>query len=190
MCIRDRGSCTTDTNSCLPLSQDGSGGTLARPDTEFTWFTLDPADPNDANEDPDQDGNWDCSGAGCNYEAYTNFQEFYAITTSDYSSPNAVRLSGLTHEGMPVSEGWQFRASILGLGQSNELVLNYLKIDKFGGPDNQYAYIVDDKDTNYLIVDASDDVVLMAGNRTDAWDIYYAGSPGTPPVRDLSLIHI
>ena len=34
-------------------------------------------------------------------------------------------------------------------------------------------------------MDASDDVVLMAGNRTDAWDIYYAGSPGTPPVRDV-----
>ena len=56
---------TTDTSSCLPLSQDGSGGTLARPDTEFAWFTLDPADPDDANLDPDQDGNWDCSGAGC-----------------------------------------------------------------------------------------------------------------------------
>ena len=73
------GSCTTDTNSCLPLSQDGSGGTLARPDTEFTWFTLDPADPDDANQDPDQDGNWDCSGAGCSYEAYTNFQELSLI---------------------------------------------------------------------------------------------------------------
>ncbi|MEC8151711.1 MAG: hypothetical protein VX068_03600, partial [Candidatus Thermoplasmatota archaeon] len=55
------GPCTTDTSSCLPLSQDGSGGTLARPDTEFAWFTLDPADPDDANLDPDQDGNWDCS---------------------------------------------------------------------------------------------------------------------------------
>ena len=60
---------------------------------------------------------------------------------------------------------------------ANELVLNYLKLDKFGGPDNQYGYIVDDKDTNFLIVDPSDDVVLMAGNRTDAWEIYYQGSP-------------
>ena len=179
------GPCTTDTNSCLPLSQDGSGGTLARPDTEFTWFTLDPADATDANLDPDQDGNWDCSGAGCVYESYTNFQEFYAITNSDYSSPNAVRLSGLTYDGMPVTEGWQFRAAMLGLGQPNELVLNYLKLDKFGGPDNQYGYIVDDKDTNFLIVDPSDDLVLMAGNRTDAWEIYYQGSPNTPPVRNV-----
>ena len=141
-----------------------------------------PCGPRRRQPRPDQTA-IDCS-SGCSYEAYTNFQEFYAITTSEYASPNAVRLSGLTHDGMPVS-GWQFRASILGLGQSNELVLNYLKLDKFGGPDNQYAYIVDDKDTNFLIVDPSDDVVLMAGNRTDAWDIYYAGSPDTPPVRNV-----
>ena len=25
----------------------------------------------------------------------------------------------------------------------------------------------------------------MAGNLTDAWDIYYAGSPDTPPVRNV-----
>ena len=179
------GACNTDTNSCLPLSQDGSGGTLARPDLDYAWFTLNPSDPNDANLDPDQDGNWDCSGAGCVYEPYTNFQEFYAITTSEYSSPNAVRLSGLTHDGAPVTEGWQFRAAILGLGQSNELVLNYLKLDKFAGMDRQYGYIVDDRDTNFLTVDASDDVVQMAGNRTDLWEIYYAGSPNTAPVREV-----
>ena len=40
--------------------------------------TFDPRDPLDANEDPDQDGNWDCSGATCEYTAYTNFMEFYA----------------------------------------------------------------------------------------------------------------
>lgn len=179
------GPCDTSTNSCLPLSQDGSGGTLGRPDLEFTWFTMDPADPDDANEDPDQDGNWDCSGAGCNYEPYTNFQEFYAITLSEYSSPNAVRLSTLTYQGSPVTEGWQFRAAILGLGQSNELVLNYLKLDQYSGIDRQYGYIVNDYDTNFLTVDASDDVILMAGNLTDAWDIYYQGSPNTPPVRNV-----
>ena len=179
------GPCDTSTNSCLPLSQDGSGGTLGRPDLEFTWFTMDPADADDANQDPDQDGNWDCSGAGCNYEPYTNFQEFYAITLSEYSSPNAVRLSGLTHQGSPVTEGWQFRAAILGLGQPNELVLNYLKLDQFSGIDRQYGYIVNDYDTNFLTVDPSDDVILMAGNLTDAWDIYYQGSPNTPPVRKV-----
>ena len=179
------GPCDTSTTSCLPLSQDGSGGTLSRPDLEFTWFTMNPSDPNDANLDPDQDGNWDCSGAGCNYESYTNFQEFYAITTSEYASPNAVRLSGLTHEGVPVTEGWQFRAALLGLGQTNELTLNYLKLDKYAGMDRQYGYVVDDGDTNFLIVDPSDDTILMAGNRTDAWDIYYSGSPNTAPVRNV-----
>ena len=179
------GPCDTSTTSCLPLSQDGSGGTLSRPDLEFTWFTMDPSDPNDANFDPDQDGNWDCSGAGCTYESYSNFQEFYAITANDYSSPNAVRLSGLTYDGAPVTEGWQFRAALLGLGQTNELTLNYLKLDKYAGMDRQYGFVVDDGDTNFLIVDPSDDVVLMAGNRTDAWEIYYSGSPNTPPVRNV-----
>ena len=94
-----------------------------------------------------------------------------------------------------MTEGWQFRAALLGLGQTNELTLNYLKLDKYAGMDRQYGFIVDDGDTNFLIVDPSDDVVLMAGNRTDAWEIYYSGSPNTPPVRnvgehELSLIHI
>lgn len=179
------GPCGASTTSCLPLSQ-GSGGVLSRPDVAMTWFTLDPADATDANLDPDQDGNWDCSGAGgCVYEAYTNFQEFYAITTSEYASPNAVRLSGLTYQGSPVTEGWQFRASLLGLGQNNELVLNYLKLDKYAGMDRQYGYIVDDMDDDFLTVDASDDVILLAGNRTDQWDIYYASSPNTPPIRNV-----
>jgi len=59
------GVCTTDTNSCLPLSQQGAEGILSRPDLSFIWFTMNPADHLDANFDPDQDGNWDCSGAGC-----------------------------------------------------------------------------------------------------------------------------
>ena len=43
------GPCDTDTNSCLPLSQQGADGILSRPDLTYTWFTLDPADPLDAN---------------------------------------------------------------------------------------------------------------------------------------------
>ena len=53
---------------------------------KYTWFTLDPADPVDANYDPDNDGNYDCSGAGYSYEPYTNFQEFYMITDEDLTS--------------------------------------------------------------------------------------------------------
>ena len=105
---------------------------------------------------------------------------------SEYSSPNAVKVRAAPHaRRCSVTEGWQFRAAILGLGQSNELVLNYLKLDKFAGMDRQYGYIVDDRDTNFLTVDASDDVVQMAGNRTDLWEIYYAGSPNTAPVREV-----
>ena len=84
-----------------------------------------------------------------------------------------------------MTEGWQFRAALLGLGQTNELTLNYLKLDKYAGMDRQYGYVVDDGDTNFLIVDPSDDTILMAGNRTDAWDIYYSGSPNTAPVRNV-----
>ena len=79
---------------------------------------MNPADPLDANFDPDQDGNWDCTGAGCVYEPYTNFQEFYAITTSDLSSPNAVRLSGLIYDGEIVLEWWQLRAALLKLDEN------------------------------------------------------------------------
>lgn len=179
------GACDTTTMSCLPLSQQGAEGTLSRPDLAFTWFTLDPTDPVDANYDPDMDGNWDCSGAGCNYESYTNFQEFYAITDNDLTSPNAVRLSGMVYQGAPVTEWWQLRGALLHIGLFDESTSNYLKMDKSNGADIRYAYVVDDKDTNYLLQDSSDDEILLAGNRTDLWEIYYAGSPNTAPVRSV-----
>ena len=50
----------------------------------------------------------------------TNFQEYFAITSEQLSSPNAVRLSGLTFEGEVIQEGWQLRALLLGLGQWDE----------------------------------------------------------------------
>ena len=122
------GACDTSTNSCLPLSLNA--GTLERPELSLTWFTMDPRDAVDANDDADQDGNWDCSGVGCVYEPYTNFQEYFAITNEQLSSPNAVRLSGLTYQGEVIQEGWQLRALLLGLGQWDESVKNYLKMDK------------------------------------------------------------
>ena len=102
----------------------------------------------------------------------------------EYSSPNAVRLSGLTLNGTIVTEWWQLRQAILGIGQSNELVLNYLKLDKYAGMDFQYGYVVDDMDLNFLEINASDDIIILAGNKTDQWDIYYEQSPNTAPVRD------
>ena len=177
------GACTTDTTSCRPLSIDT--GSLARPNLAFTWFSMDPRDATDANEDHDQDGNWDCSGAGCVYTPYTAFQEFYAITDPVLSSPNAVRLAGLVHDGEGISEGWQLRAHLLGLGSWDENVRNYLKMDQLGTSDQRFVWILDDNDQDFLIIDESDDEVLAAGNRTDPWDIFYTGSPQTSPVRSV-----
>ena len=138
------GACTTDTTSCRPLSIDT--GSLARPNLAFTWFSMDPRDATDANEDHDQDGNWDCSGAGCVYTPYTAFQEFYAITDPVLSSPNAVRLAGLVHDGEGIREGWQLRAHLLGLGSWDENVRNYLKMDQLGNSDQRFVWILDDND--------------------------------------------
>ena len=175
------GACDTSTNSCLPLSLNA--GTLERPELSFTWFTMDPRDAVDANEDADQDGNWDCSGVGCAYEPYTNFQEYFAITNEQLSSPNAVRLSGLTFQGEVVEEGWQLRALLLGLGQWDEGLKNYLKMDKSQSSDFRYAYIVNDNDNDFLVQDSSNHDILCGGNLTDSWEIYYTGAPNTAPVR-------
>ena len=173
--------CDTDTISCLPLS--ANSGQLSRPDLEFAWFTLNPADPVDANYDPDNDGNWDCSGASCSYEPYTNFQEFYALTDEDLTSPNAVRLSPLIYQGSPVEEWWQFRGYMLGLGTNSEATSNYLKMDKQSSTDFRYVLIIDDNDEFFLTLDETDDVVITSGEWTDQWEIYYASSPFTSPVR-------
>ncbi|MBF15108.1 MAG: hypothetical protein CMA97_06310 [Euryarchaeota archaeon] len=175
------GACDTSTNSCLPLSLNA--GTLERPELSFTWFTMDPRDAIDANDDADQDGNWDCSGVGCVYEPYTNFQEYFAITNEQLSSPNAVRLSGLTFQGEVIQEGWQLRALLLGIGQWDESVKNYLKMDKSQSTDFRYAYLVNDNDIEFLVQDTSNHVVLCGGNLTDPWEIYYTGAPNTAPVR-------
>ena len=173
--------CDTNTISCLPLSINGDK--LSRPQLEFTWFTLDPADPVDANYDPDNDGNYDCSGAGCSYEAYTNFQEFFTLTDVDLTSPNAVRLAPLVYEGNPVDEWWQFRGYLLGLGTPSEATSNYLKMDKQSSTDFRYVLIVDDNDDDFLTLNPSDDQTLVSGALTDQWEIYYTNSPQTAPVR-------
>ncbi|MEC8353875.1 MAG: hypothetical protein VXZ47_06010 [Candidatus Thermoplasmatota archaeon] len=174
------GECDTNTVSCLPLSAES--GVLSRPELEFTWFTLDPADPVDANYDPDNDGNYDCSGAGCSYEPYTNFQEFYMITDEDLTSPNAVRLAPLVYQGSPVEEWWQFRGYTLGLGEPSEASTNYLKMDKQSSTDFRYVLIIDDNDDEFLTLNPDDDQILLSGAQTDLWEIYYASSPQTAPV--------
>ena len=49
-------------------------GTIARPDLEYTWFTHDATDPNDAGQDADNDGGWDCTG-GCVYVPYNKISK-------------------------------------------------------------------------------------------------------------------
>jgi hypothetical protein len=173
--------CDTSTTSCLPLSY--SAGILSRPELELVWFTLDPADPVDANYDPDMDGNWDCSGAGCTYVPYSNFQEFYAISDIDLTSPNSVRLNPLIYQGQPVEEWWQLRGYLLGIGSSSEAKQNYLKMDKQSSTDFRYVFIVDDQDSDFLIQNNADDIILTSGAWTDQWEIYYSNSPQTSPVR-------
>ncbi|MGY8699331.1 MAG: hypothetical protein ACKVHC_06485, partial [Candidatus Poseidoniales archaeon] len=90
---------------------------------------------------------------------------------------------GMIYDGEIVLEWWQLRAALLKLDSDGASPENYLKMDKSFGNDIRFAYIVDDKDTNFLVQDSSDDEIHLAGNRTDAWEIYYAGSPNTAPVR-------
>ena len=175
--------CTSATVSCRPLSQNA--GTLSRPDLGWTWATFDPRDPLDANEDPDQDGNWDCSGATCEYTAYTNFMEFYAIANPNLASPDSVRLSGETWNGSPITEWWQFRAFTLGLGESTEDQTNYLGMNKKNIDDLSHVLIIDDFDTDFLVLDSGNDVLLCSGDATDNWDLYYTGSTNRAPAVDL-----
>ena len=90
-----------------------SNGTITRPKLEWTWFSLDPTNPNDAIEDPDNDGEWDCSISPCTYVPYNNFQEFYAVVNVTLSSPSKVRASSLYDcTGDIVSESWQLTDSL------------------------------------------------------------------------------
>ena len=175
--------CTSDTASCRPLSTDG--GSLARPNLGWTFATFDPRDPLDANSDPDQDGDWDCSGATCEYTPYTNFMEFYAIANPNLDSPDSVRLSGETWDGSPITEWWQFRAFTLGLGEGMEDSTNYLKMNRKNSEDFRYALIKDDSDTDFLVLDPGDDVTMCSGDITDNWEIYYPGSTNRAPSIDL-----
>ena len=171
--------CTSDTTSCRPLSINGDN--LSRPVLGLTWATFDPRDPLDANQDPDQDGNWDCSGATCEYTAYTNFMEFFAITNPNLDSPDSVRLSGETWNGSLITEWWQFRAYLLGLGEPNEDATNYLGMVKKNINDDSYVLIIDDKDIDFLDVNSSNDETLSSGDLTDLWDIYYQGNTNRAP---------
>lgn len=170
-----------DTNPCpSALYYNGATGDIERARLNFTWFNLDPRNPNDANEDPDMDGTWDCSGVAT-YKPYSNFQEFYAINDQSLTSPSAVRLSGISWQGTPVTEWWQFRGWTLQLDDINVHLTNYLRMYKRDPSDTLWALIIDDQDTDFQTIDPSNDIDLCRGDWTDSWDIYYSASPNSPP---------
>ncbi len=140
-----------------------SNGTITRPKLEWTWFSLDPTNPNDAIEDPDNDGEWDCSISPCTYVPYNNFQEFYAVVNVTLSSPSIVRASSLYDcRGDIVSEWWQLRESLLGTcSGTNSISTNYLRMNRISDTDSLYALIIDDNDESYESVNYSDDIVYV-----------------------------
>ncbi len=146
-----------------------NGGTIARPDLEYTWFTHDATDPNDAGQDADNDGGWDCTGGNCVYVPYNNFQEYYGVVNATLSSPTLVRQANLYDcSGNIVQEWWQLRESLLGIcGGSAALQSNYMRMYKINNDDLLYAYIVNDNDVDYQYLDESDDEVNVNGEWTD-----------------------
>ena len=167
-------------SSKKPLRYNMATDEVERPNLNQVWVTFNPADPSDANHDYDKDGDWDCS-ATCVYTPYTNFQEFFMITNSTLLSPNAVLMAGLTYHGSNVTEWWQLREFLLDTKSANPSASNYLRMNKMPD-DNIYSLRIDDQDTNFLIVDDTDDVLLCDGSTTDDWEIAFPLSPDSPPV--------
>ena len=162
-----------------------SDGEITRPALEWVWFTHDPTDPNDATQDADRDGEWDCSDAECTYVPYNNFQEYYAVVNTTLSSPSVVRASSLFDcSGANVEEWWQLRETLLGTcSGSNSISTNYLRINRINDQDPLYALVIDDNDVNYEDVNTSNDVTHVNGAWTDeynrlAGDEFHLPNPG------------
>ena len=152
-----------------PLKIDGMN--IMRPDLSLAWFTLDPRDPTDALLDPDNDGDWDCSGVVCEYDEYSNFQEFYAITDDTYRSATLVRSLDLQWDGVQITEWWQFRKWLLHLGEADEMEKNYLKMYKRDSQDEMYAKIIQDNDNDFFVMDSADDESICRGDWTDSYGL-------------------
>ena len=56
-------------------------------------------------------------------------------------------------------------------------------MDKQSATDFRYVLIIDDNDNDFLTLDSTDDETMVSGAQTDQWEIYYASSPQTAPVR-------
>ena len=151
---------------------DFTDGLITRPSLGWTWFTHDATDPGDALQDSDLDGEWDCSGTGCVYIPYNNFQEYFAVVNATLSSASAVRASSLFDcSGSEVEEWWQLRETLLGTcSGSSSSSSNYLKINKINDQDPLFALIIDDNDISYEEVNSSNDVTHLNGAWTDDYN--------------------
>ena len=149
-----------------------NGGTIGRPLLDWTWFTHDATDASDAGQDADNDGGWDCTGGNCVYIPYNNFQEYYGVVNATLSSPTLVRQANLFDcSGGTVEEWWQLREALLGTcGGAAALETNYFRMYKINNDDTLYAYIVDDNDVDYQLLDESDDEILVNGAWADIYD--------------------
>jgi len=148
-----------------------SNNVISRPVLNWVWFTHDATDANDAGQDADNDGGWDCSGGNCVYQPYNNFQEYYGVVNASLSSPTLVRQSLLNDcSGNYVEEWWQLRESLLGTcSGSSALTSNYFRMYKINNNDQLFALIVDDNDLDYQYLDTSDDENLCNGGWADSY---------------------
>ena len=175
--ISNGGECVGGTNTCLPLSYT-SPGILPRPLLDNTDVTMDPSDPTDAQLDPDNDGNWVCDAMGCEYTPNTNFMEFFGITRTDLNSASKVISQGLTLDGEPITEWWQFRQYQESITTVSSI--DYFKMAKSGNnTDTLYAYVIADMDAHYLDVNISNNPSepVVAGNWTDDWGKSFPSAP-------------
>ena len=149
-----------------------SNNVISRPVLNWVWFTHDATDANDAGQDADNDGGWDCSGGNCVYQPYNNFQEYYGVVNASLSSPTLVRQSLLNDcSGNYVEEWWQLRESLLGTcSGSSALTSNYFRMYKINNNDQLFALIVDDNDLDYQYLDTTDDETLCSGEWADSYE--------------------
>jgi hypothetical protein len=163
-----------------PLNQTPLGE-IVRPVLEWVWATFNASDDSDAVQDPDHDGKYRRLGVGWEYVPYNNFQEFYGLANETLNSADAVRSTPLLFSGSQVTEWWQLRALLLGLGTVDEVESNYLRVNAINYTDNHYAWIVVDFDTDYLSIgDPKDDLYLCNGEWTDDWNSSFFGNKRLP----------
>ena len=172
--------CADNSNKCASLAIDGLD--YIRPTLTNVEFQLDPSQAEDAQHDPDKDGDYICNGVTCQYIANTNLMEFYGITDNQTNITKSTLIDSnnylkwdhdqnLTTPAINVTEWWHLRGYLLHLDAGNESTYNYFKIHKLNENDPYYAYILDDNDPNFFTVDPSNDAALpeLAGNQTDEW---------------------